>query len=318
MGIRPDTNETVRLAMEILRRIPRNRKVTAQQLQEQLASQKFERTERSIQRQLEMLSEHFGIDCDRRSKPYGYCLKENERGWALPMLTEQESLLLLLAEEHLRGLLPASLMKSMKGFFAQAQSNLGPHANKRREREWLSKVSVVSTAQPLIPAKILPGVFEQVSNALFGNFWLEVDYKNSSGKCKKSRVMPLGLVQQGVSMYLVCRFEGYENERILALHRMATARSQTISFQRPKDFDLQKYEADGNFAFGDGKRIRLVFRIEKRAGFHLLETPLSEDQQVNEIKDQYEISATVVDTARLDWWLRGFGDRVSHVSKSPA
>jgi hypothetical protein len=30
-----------------------------------------------------------------------------------------------------------------------------------------------------------------------------------------------------------------------------------------------------------------------------------------EAEDHYEISATVVDTAQLEWWLRGFGDAVS-------
>lgn len=31
--------------------------------------------------------------------------------------------------------------------------------------------------------------------------------------------------------------------------------------------------------------------------------------------EQYEITATVVDTAQLDWWLRGFGAAVSAVKK---
>lgn len=62
---------------------------------------------------------------------------------------------------------------------------------------------------------------------------------------------------------------------------------------------------------GKVSRIKLVFRIDKEAGRHLLETPLSTDQQVVDLDDIFEISATVVDSARLKWWLRGFGSSLS-------
>jgi len=43
--------------------------------------------------------------------------------------------------------------------------------------------------------------------------------------------------------------------------------------------------------------------------------PLSRDQKVREIDDQYEITATVVDSAVLDRWLLSFGDEVSMVRR---
>lgn len=315
MSKRPDTRETVLLALELMRRIPRNRKVSAKELHEQLADTEVGRDLRTIQRQLEMLSGYFDIERDDRSKPYGYRWKERARGMALPTLNEQESLLLMLAEQHLRSLLPNSLMKSMDGFFEQARTNLAPYSNAKREREWLSKVRVVSTTQPLLPPKVKPGVFEQVSNALYSNLWLSVDYENAAGKRTQSDVMPLGLAQQGTSLYLVCRFKDYDNERSLALHRIISAQASTLTFKRPKDFDLQQYDDDGRFGFGDGKRIKLIFRVDKEAGYHLLESPLSEDQQVKELVDAYEITATVIESDQLVWWLRGFGEQVSGVKR---
>ncbi|MBN8475710.1 WYL domain-containing protein [Sulfuritalea sp.] len=315
MAKRSDTLTTVLLALELLRRIPRNRKISASELRDQLSGLGLDRDLRTIQRQLEMLSEHFDIERDDRSKPFGYRWKERAKGLALPMLSEQESLLLTLAEKHLRNLLPASLMKSMDGFFVQARTNLGPSGNSKREREWLSKVRVVSTTQPLLPPKIRPGVFEEVSNALYANRWLTVDYRNAAGKRSESEVMPLGLAQQGPRLYLVCRYRDFDNERSLAIHRIVSAKASTLTFDRPRDFDLQKYDDDGRFGFGDGKRIRLTFRIDKKADLHLLESPLSADQMVKELGEQLEISATVVDTAQLEWWLRGFGDRVSDIRR---
>lgn len=119
-------------------------------------------------------------------------------------------------------------------------------------------------------------------------------------------------------MYLVCRFERYDNERCLALHRICAAQALTLCFERPKDFNLKKFDDDGRFGFGDGHRIRLEFRIDKDAGFHWLESPLSTDQEVKILDDTYEITATVVDSDMLDWWLRGFGDALILVSRKPA
>jgi predicted DNA-binding transcriptional regulator YafY len=204
----------------------------------------------------------------------------------------------------------------METFFRQARRNLEPLTHSKREREWLQKVRVVSTAQPLLPPKIKPGVFDAVSTALYSNLWLTVEYVNAAAVCTKSDVMPLGLAQQGSRLYLVCLFEGFTQERILALHRINTAKITSLPFTPPKHFNLETYDADGKFGFGEGHRIRLSFQISKEAGLHLLESPLSLDQTVIELEDDYHITATVVDAARLEWWLRGFGDQISKVYKN--
>ncbi|MFP5446381.1 MAG: helix-turn-helix transcriptional regulator, partial [Betaproteobacteria bacterium] len=235
----------------------------------------------------------------------------------VPNLTPQESLLLQLAEEHLKNLLPPRLMKSMDAFFIQARRNMGPESSSRLEREWPEKVRVVATSQPLLPPKIVSGVFEAVSEALYSNHWLHIEYKNAGGKRTSADVMPLGLVQQGSRLYLVCRYQGFDNERNLALHRIAAAEVSTLTFERPKTFDLKRYDDDGRVGFGEGEKVRLVFRIERSAGLHLMESPLSSDQQVVELEDgELEITATVVDSAMLEWWLRGFGDAVSRVRRT--
>ena len=277
----------------------------------------YEREMRTIQRQLETLSEFYDIERDDSRKPYRYRWKENAKGLSLPGLSAQESLLLTLAEQQLRNLLPAKLMNSMQGFFKQARGQLDENGRSQSEREWLDKVRVISTSQPLLPPKVRSNVFEQVSNALYGNQWLDVSYQNAAGKKASSRVMPLGLAQQGPRMYLVCRFEGYDNERCLALHRMISASASTLTFDRPKDFDMKQFDDNGRFGYGDGTKIRLSFRIEKEAGLHIVECPLSLNQQVVELEDAYEITVTVVDSAMLDWWLRGFGPSISKKNVKP-
>ena len=314
MPKRPESLETLQIALELVRRIPKGRTITAPELKQQLSDAGFERDMRTIQRQLETLSEYFDIDRDDTAKPYRYCWKERAKGLSLPSLSPQECLLLTLAEQQLGQLLPPRLMKSMEGFFSQARIQLHEQSMAKHEREWLKKVRVVSTSQPLLPPKVDPVVFEQVSNALYANQWLTVEYKNAAGKKLESRVMPLGLAQQGQRMYLVCRFDGYDNERCLALHRILSAKASSFTFEPPPEFDLKQFDDDGRFGYGDGKKVKLSFRIEKEAGFHLLESPLSEDQQVIEEEETYRISATVVDSAMLDWWLRGFNDSITDIA----
>lgn len=318
MGKRSDTLESALLAIEMLRRVPRGRKVTASELHQELKEAGFDRDLRTIQRQIEVLSEHFHLERDDRTKPYGYRWPEHAKGFSLPNLTPQESLLLRLAEEHLKNQLPVRLMKSMEGFFNQARHNLGPAGPETLEREWPGKVRVVAMSQPLLPPKIMPGVLEAVCDALYADLWLHLDYKNAAAQLRQIEVMPLGLAQQGPRLYLVCRFKDYDNERTLALHRIQAAKASTLPFKRPKDFDLKRFDDEGRFGFGDGKKIRLTFRISTPEGAHLLESPLSTDQEVKVFADHYEIKATVVDSAMLDWWLRAFGDAVWKIQRRQA
>ncbi len=314
-GSRRDGAQTALLMLEILKRIPRNFSVTAEQLQEQLAAQGMVRDLRSIQRHLQTLCEHFGIDCNKRAKPYAYRWKDAPKGIAMSILSPQESLLLKLAHDHLRGLLPPRLDRTMAGFFEQAERNLRPGGEYQQERDWLKKVRIVPTSQPLLPPEVQPEVFEAVTEALFQNRYLDVIYRNASGRVVANKVMPLGIAQQGPRMYLVCRFEGYDDARTLALHRFVSAKASTLSFEYPKDFDLATYDAEGRFSYGQGARIRLSFRITKEAGLHLTETPLSKDQKVRELDDCYAISATVVRSLLLEQWIRGFGNEIWQVRR---
>ena len=326
MAIRQDPLKTLQLTLELLKRIRKDRDVTAAELQQQLkdTDSRFERDLRTIQRLLESLSSpdnpSFTIERNDRDKPYGYRWKKDSVGLTLPSLSAQEALLLTLAKQQLANLLPARLMKSMDSFFDQASRQLSNPAGNvgsqtRLEREWLSKVRVLSTSQPLLPPTVDAKAFQEVSDALYANQWLDISYKNASGHEASYKVMPLGLVQQGPRMYLACQFDGHDNYRCLALHRLVSAKASTLSFERPADFDLQQLNDDLVFGEEEAKYIRLSFRIDKGNGLHIVECPLSADQQVVELEDGYEITATVQDTDVLERWLRGFGDGINGILK---
>ena len=77
-------------------------------------------------------------------------------------------------------------------------------------------------------------------------------------------------------------------------------------FERP-DFNLKSYvEKPKVLVLPMAEKIRLTFRINKDIGGFLTETPLSTDQTVKDYGSEYEISATVIESAMLEWWIAHF------------
>lgn len=299
------------LAFELYKRIPQSNKITAKELQSQLSNIGIERDIRTIQRNLDVIIEYFDVDKDDRDKPYGYSRRSNN----ILTIGPQEAILLSLAETYLKNLLPTTLLDTISNVFRDAKHQLFPSYSNEKERQWLKKVRFVSETQPLQPPAIDRDIFEKLSIALYQNRWLTVHYTNANNQTKNKKIMPLGLAQQGSRLYLVCRFHGYNNERILAVHRIYKAALSTFTFNYPPDFSLEQFDAQGRFGFGEGDIIALSFGITHKAGQHLRETPLSSDQQVIEHADHFTVTATVNDTKQLERWLNSFGDDVFNIQK---
>lgn len=303
----------LQLQLEILRFIPKTRFITSEEILQKLSDLGVQRDLRSIQRQLKSLCTQFDIECDMRDKPYGYRWKHNAKGLDLPILNEQQSLVLMLAKQYLKGTLPTAIMSSMDSFFQQAEYNLVYDSNKKSGAEWLDKVAIAPTSQLLLPAKIELKIFTEISTALYNNRLLNVHYRNQTGKEHKADVKPLALVQQGAAHYLVVQYED-GNIFHLALHRFLNATATTFTFERPK-FNLKHYLAEQHFGFGNGKKISLTFRIGKPYGFHLTETPLSTDQEITDEGETYLVRATVVESEMLNWWIAKFGEEIEEISR---
>ncbi len=305
------------LNLAILKQIPRQRSITAEDIHNNLRNDGIERNIRSIQRHLAMLTEEGLIQNVGESKPYEY-QRLGKINLDFDGLTPKESLLLHLAHQHLQNLLPARLMQSLQTLMSEASQTIENSQKAILEREWVEKIRVVETTQPLIPPTIDDAVFDTVTTALYENKQLTLHYRNASGEEKTKDVYPLGLAQQGTRLYLVCRFPPHKNERSVAMHRILHAKASTLSFERPKEFNLAKYDEDGRFLFGEGNKATLSFTITRVAGQHLLESTLSTDQVVEDLDDDYyRITATVVDSGMLKSWLRSFGDDVTDVSIQP-
>ena len=69
---------------------------------------------------------------------------------------------------------------------------------------------------------------------------------------------------------------------------------------------------------GSNTPIRLVTRFYKPVAMHLLDTPLAEDQVIEEVDEYHlQLTATVRQTVQLQWWLQSFASEVE-VLEPPA
>ncbi|MHB1512320.1 helix-turn-helix transcriptional regulator [Acidiferrobacter sp.] len=315
MGVRravmAGERETILRQWEMLRRIPRYPvKTTAAELHASLVKAGYQVTKRTVERDLERLTVPFPLLADERSKPFGWSWQADAPGLTIPGLTLSQALTFQLVEHHLRPLLPPAVLAELQPAFALAAARLAEAGPTRRS--WTDKVRVVSPTQTLRVPPIAPEVQRTLYEALLTDHQVHIRYLKPGEKSPVAyeAVHPLGLVQRGAVLYLVCTFFDYTDPLLLVLHRMKTVTALEAPAIRPHGFDLDTYIASGRMGFGDGKIIRLELWLDADAARHLTETPLSEDQRLTATPDgRVRVDATVPETEQLRWWILGFGEK---------
>ncbi len=297
----------------MLRMVPRYpAKVTAQELKGRLASNDFEVTERTVQRDLQELSEVFPLSSDEREKPFGWSWQKDAPNFDLPGIGVSEALTLIMVEQHLRNFLPPSVLDHLKPYFKTASNALDLARADAGSKAWLGKVRSVPPAQALLPPPLDENIQSVVYEALLRDRQLKLGYqKRGDANFVEYVVHPLAVVQRGPIFYLICTFFSYSDIRLLALHRIVAAEMSAEASKRPKGFSVDGVIASGIMGFGGEDQIQLeaVFRAERAA--HLYETPISKNQRLEEMADgRVKLTAKVIDSSELRWWLQGFGPNV--------
>ena len=305
--------EQALIFLEILKILPRHRKITQTEIMQSLNLRGYQLETQKLQRIMRQMCdcETFGVECDQRSKPYGYRLI-NQDAFAQAKLTEEESLLLLLVRAHLQHQLPGTLQDALHPLFESSEHLIHECANHHHARAWLNKVAVIPNTLPFVAPTIHPRVFKTVSNALYNERILEVTYAKPEDDIKHYIVNPLALVQQGVRLYLVCTHAGHDGYRHLALHRIREAKALERNAIVPKDFNLQQYlkSVPFNYTFRPTRRIHLTIELTNPYSVNnLRETPLSDTQTITELSPNlWRVEADVIDSMLLDGWLATWQD----------
>ena len=310
-------SDTLLRQWTMLRHIPRHpRRTTVSALHERLREQGYPTTERTIQRDLQELSgQLFGLAVDDRSRPHGWYWDRDAAQFDIPGMEPQTALAFKLAEHFAGPLMAPATLQALSPYFRRAEQVLADTSSP--VRAWPDKVQAITRGQALIPPTVDPEVFTTVYDALFNDRQFQARYhRRHDGAVKDYVVNPLGVVFRDGVVYLVCTLYDYDDVLQLALHRLLAAEPLETRARRPEGFDLGHYVDDGglNFKLSDGP-LTLELLLDPETAFHLRETPLSQDQVMEDTADGHvRLTATVADTAQVRWWLLGLGDQVEVIS----
>lgn len=321
--IEKETASSLHRQWQLLSRLNTGKWIGTRYLQEKLKREGIEISLRTIQRDLKQLSQRFPLESNGEI-PQGWRWKADAPVQSLPHMNSSQAITFMMVEEHLRHLLPPSLLDEMRPWFDLARRSVSIEHNPMRE--WINRVRIIPPTQPLIPPAVDPKAQQAIYEALLQDRQLEVDYhrRGQPERVKTYQLNPLALVQRGPIIYLLCtRPDRAEDDvHMFALQRFNRAEVLEQRSTRPSHFDLDQYLASGALGFKTTalpaldpeqyEKTPIVLQFSAIAGQGLLECRLSEDQHSQiEADGKITVNATVPLTAQLIWWLRGFGRDVA-------
>lgn len=313
-----ETGNSLHRQWQILSRLPNGKWIGTRELQEQLQREGIDISLRTIQRDLNQIAERFPIE-NNGATPQGWRWKTDAPIQSIPHMNSSQAVTFMMVEEHLKHLLPPSLLAEINPWFDLARRSLSSHQN--NVRQWINRVRIIPATQPLIPPAVDRKAQTAIYEALLQDRQLECIYvKRNTQKEEKTYVLnPLALVQRGAIIYLVCTRQDKSEVQTFALHRFKSATVLDTRALHPVGFDIDQFIDTGTLGFRvDLERateeVQLKLHMHQYDAMTFVESKLSKDQQISDLEDDMKcISATVPFNLQLVWWLRGFGQKITHI-----
>lgn len=304
--------------IEMLTMIPRAPAyITATDLHEKLEARGYDLNIRGVQRDLNALSRKLPLQAtEGRPQRWSWIIKAPLLD--IPALDLHAALTFKLVENHMRQLLPATTLEYLQPWFHSANGVLEQNGNGLAH--WPEKIRVLPRGIPQQSPHIPPEVPTAVYQALLQDKQLQILYiRNSEQPEPQPHVIhPLALVVRDRVIYLIGAYSDGMTLYQFALHRMVSAQVLESPVQRPADFSLDAYIAQGGFGIAYSQQpIQLKAEFLRHVAIHLRESPIADDQVIEDVnEDNVLLRATVADTLELRIWLRSFGDEVAIVAPS--
>ena len=317
------TRQTLTRQWEILKALPRRGAgISVGELLNHLSAQGFEVTERTIQRDLNALTECFPIECNDKGKPYGWRLSESA-SFDFSGLAIDEASSLYLIEQVITPLLPAAIIKSLEKRFEQARLKLSS-VEKAGMAHIANRYRFVSHGWPLLAPSLDEDILSIIQKAVEKSEIIEVAYTSAAQLIEAEtshtiptprtmRLHPLALINRGPATYLLATCSDYEDPRLYAVQRISQAQNTHEPARRPENFNLDEWLQQHSGQFGSGESIQLQAIVSPNLAAILRETPLSHDQTLEHSTGC--LIATVRDTLQLYWWIMSQGENIE--IKSP-
>lgn len=316
-GQEKETSNSLYRQWQILSRLSTGKWMGTRELQEILEREGVEISLRTIQRDLNQLAQRFPIESSK-TIPQGWRWRADAPIQSLPHMTSSQAVTFMMVEEHLKHLLPPSLVEEMNPWFDLARRSLSTQNN---VRQWINRVRIVPATQPLIPPLVDRQAQQAIYEGLLQDKQLECVYQGrfQNSEEKTYILNPLALVQKGSIIYLVCTRHDKSDIQTFALHRFKSANVLNTRALHPVNFDIDEYIESGALGFRvdfnkPTENILLKLKMTEADAIFFEESQLSRDQQIEKMEDgMVLISATVPFTSQLTWWLRSFGKKIKQI-----
>ena len=314
-----DTGNSLHRQWQILSRLPNGKWIGTRELQEQLAREGIDISLRTVQRDLNQIAQRFPIE-NNGATPQGWRWKSDAPIQSLPHMNSSQAVTFMMVEEHLRHLLPPSLLAEINPWFDLARRSLSNQNN--NVRQWVNRVRIIPATQPLIPPTIDRKAQQIIYEALLQDRQIECTYgiRSQAKKEEKDYILnPLALVQRGAVIYLVCTRHDKTDVQTFALHRFKTAKLLESRAIHPIGFKIDEYIDSGALGFRldpnqptEDIQLQLTMKIENAWTF--FESKLAKDQKLEHLEDGLvAVTATVPLNSQLIWWLRSFGKKIETI-----
>ena len=209
--------------------------------------------------------------------PGTYKLRGN---WISPL--PQDAVSVLIAQEHLRYLLPH--LGGDEQFTYQVDHSRQV-ITQNKYSKWVDKVAVIPMSQQLMMPDYDETVLREAYDALLREKKLEITYwRRADPDKEKSYILnPHGVLARGGLLYLLATCEGYNDIRQFACHRITAANVIEKEALLNRDFDIKALVESQEVNFAKRNENELFeARFTDAAIAHLLETPLTSDQKIEE------------------------------------
>ena len=316
LATKPDTftyqnctmNESLLRQWEMLKRIPRApRKVTANEIFASLEAVGMYTSLRTIQRDLHSLSKAFPLTFDD-GKPIGWSWRKDAPTFDLPGMDPHAALTFALVEAHLLKALPTGTTSHLQPWFEQARNVVATSSSS--VFNWKNKIRFVSQSMIHHPQEVDQQVQSVVYDCLLKGHQINITYKAISTDTppKSYPVHPLGLVINEDAIYLLCTIKERTEVSTLMMQRILTAEATDTPIRIPIDFDIDKVAAASFQIKLQNAPLKLVLKFNRHEAKRLEEAPISTDQSISPIDDEWvRVTATVDDTVQMRRWVGSLG-----------
>ncbi|GAA5184233.1 hypothetical protein GCM10023345_14380 [Acinetobacter kookii] len=312
-----ETSNSLYRQWQILSRLSTGKWMGTRELQEILQREGIDISLRTIQRDLNQISLRFPIESSK-TVPQGWRWRSDAPIQSLPHMTSSQAVTFMMVEEHLKHLLPPSLIEEMNPWFDLARRSLSTQNN---VRQWINRVRIVPATQPLIPPVVDKLAQQSIYEGLLQDKQLECVYqgRSHSGEEKTYILNPLALVQKGAIIYLICTRHDKTDIQTFALHRFKSAVVLNSRAMHPVNFDIDAYIESGALGFRvdynkPTHNVALKLTMTEEDAHYFDESQLSTDQVIEKLANGLaQVTASVPFTSQLAWWLRSFGNKIQHI-----